>query len=144
MRSRLLCALLRCEVTGLAALACSSAKGHNAPGMQVTVLNSGFHGVEPWNFGSRTIKGRVAAKRSLDKTASQIKAEAPAEGGIEAATAALEAPAVDLTEAVASPVRRVPPKKSGGVRKGTGSKATGKKPAVVQICRDCGQVTGFP
>ena len=99
--------------------------------------------MEPWNFGSRTIKGKVAAKRSLDKTASQIKAETPAEGGVEAATAAVEAPAVDLTETVASPVRRVPPKKSGGVRKGTGSKATGKKPAFVQICRDCGQVQCF-
>ncbi len=118
--------------------------------LQVTALNA-IYGVEAWNFGSRTLKGRTGNKgKALNKTQSQIKAEpattaagaADAEAG--AATAVDEYdPAVDLAEAVAPPVRRIPSKKGGGVRKsGAGSRAVGKKAGVVQICRDCGQVNG--
>lgn len=113
-----------------------------------------IYGVEAWNFGSRTLKGRKG-NRNLEKAASQIKAEpdalpaAPSDMATAADAAADDATAgedydaaVELQQAVASPVRRVPSKKSGGVRKGgAGSKAMGKKAAVVQICRDCGQVS---
>ncbi len=115
-----------------------------------------IYGVEAWNFGSRTLKGRKG-NRNLEKAASQLKAEpdalpaAPSDMATAAeAAAAADADAtagedydaaVELQQAVASPVRRVPSKKSGGVRKGgAGSKAMGKKAAVVQICRDCAQV----
>lgn len=110
--------------------------------------------MEAWNFGSRTLKGRKG-NRNLEKAASQLKAEPDALPAvpIDLATAADAAAAddakagedydaaVELQQAVASLVRRVPSKKSGGVRKGgAGSKALGKKAAVVQICRDCAQV----
>lgn len=109
-----------------------------------------IYGVEAWNFGSRTIKGRKGY-RTLDKTASQIKTEAAATpAAADAAAAAADAggiiavddydPAVDLREAAAPPVKRVPSKKAGGVRKG-GSKAMSKKLGMVQICRDCQQVS---
>jgi len=114
-----------------------------------------IYGVEAWNFGSRTLKGRKG-NRNLEKAASQMKAEpdslpaAPSDMATAAdAAAAADATAgedydaaVELQQAVASPVRRVPSKKTGGVRKGgAGSKAMGKKAGVVQICRDCGQVS---
>ncbi len=111
--------------------------------------------MEAWNFGSRTLKGRKG-NRNLEKAASQLKAEpdAPPAAPSDMATADAAAAdaadatagedynaAVELQQAVASPVRRVPSKKSGGVRKGgAGSKAMGKKAVVVQICRDCAQV----
>jgi hypothetical protein len=125
----------------------------NLSKLQVTALNA-IYGVEAWNFGSRTLKGRKG-NRNLEKAASQLKAEPDALPAvpIDLATAADAAAAddatagedydaaVELQQAVASLVRRVPSKKSGGVRKGgAGSKAMGKK-AVVQICRDCGQVS---
>ena len=120
----------------------------NLSKLQVTALNA-IYGVEAWNFGSRTLKGRKG-NRNLEKAASQLKAEPDALPAvpIDLATAADDATAgedydaaVELQQAVASLVRRVPSKKSGGVRKGgAGSKAMGKK-AVVQICRDCGQVS---
>lgn len=111
--------------------------------------------MEAWNFGSRTLKGRKG-NRNLEKAASQMKAEPdalpllpPDMATADDAAAAADATAgddydaaVELQQAVASPVRRVPSKKTGGVRKGgAGSKAMGKKAAVVQICRDCGQVS---
>ncbi len=120
-----------------------------------------IYGVEAWNFGSRTLKGRKG-NRNLEKASSQLKAEpdalstAPSDMATAAdAAAAADAAdaadatagedydaAVELQQAVASPVRRVPSKKSGGVRKGgAGSKAMGKKAAFVQICRDCAQVS---
>lgn len=111
-----------------------------------------IYGVEAWNFGSRTIKGRKGY-RTLDKTASQVKTEAAATPAAADAAAAADAdgiiavddydPAVDLREAAAPPVKRVPSKKAGGVRKG-GSKAMSKKLGVVQICRDCQQVSHEP
>ncbi|KAL0025336.1 hypothetical protein WJX79_008358 [Trebouxia sp. C0005] len=119
---------------------------------KVTALNA-IYGVEAWNFGSRTLKGRKG-NRNLEKAASQMKAEPdalpllpPDMATADDAAAAADATAgddydaaVELQQAVASPVRRVPSKKTGGVRKGgAGSKAMGKKAAVVQICRDCGQ-----
>ena len=111
--------------------------------------------MEAWNFGSRTLKGRKG-NRNLGKAASQMKAEpdallaAPSDMATAAdAAAAADATAgedydaaVEMQQAVASPVRRVPSKKAGGVRKGgAGSKAMGKKAGVVQLCRDCGQVS---
>ena len=110
--------------------------------------------MEAWNFGSRTLKGRKG-NRNLEKAASQMKVEpealpaAPSEMATAADAADADATAgedydaaVEMQQAVASPVRRVPSKKSGGVRKGgAGSKAMGKKAGVVQICRDCGQVS---
>jgi len=113
-----------------------------------------IYGVEAWNFGSRTLKGRKG-NRNLEKAASQMKAEpdalpvAPSDMATAAAAAAADATdgedynaAVEMQQAVASPVRRVPSKKTGGVRKGgAGSKALGKKAGVVQICRDCAQVS---
>ena len=117
-----------------------------SPPSQVTAINA-IYGVEAWNFGSRTIKGRTGNRnRALDKTASQIKAE-PAATAVAAdnAVAAEAAAAVDLTEAVmALPVKRLPSKKAGGPKKGgAGAKAT-KKPGTVQICRDCDQVMLIP
>ena len=116
------------------------------PPSQVTVLNA-IHGVEAWNFGTRTIKGRTGNRnRTLDKTASQVKDEpAAAAVAADSAVAAEAAAAVDLTEAVvASPVRRLPSKKAGGPKKnGPGAKAA-KKPGTVQICRDCSQVMLIP
>ena len=109
--------------------------------LQVTALNA-IYGVEAWNFGSRTIKGRTGNRnRALDKAASQNKAE-PAATAVAAdiALAAEPAAAVDLTEAVvASPLKRVPSKKGGPKKSGPGLKAA-KKPGTVQICRDCNQV----
>ena len=112
-----------------------------------------IYGVEAWNFGSRTLKGRKG-NRNLEKAASQMMAEpalpaAPSDMATAADAADADATAgedydaaVEMQQAVASPVRRVPSKKSGGVRKGgAGSKAMGKKAGVVQICRDCGQVS---
>ena len=100
-----------------------------------------IYGVEAWNFGSRTLKGRTGVKRALDKTASQVKAELPTSSGAEGTTAVADAAAVDLTQPVASPVKRLPSKKGGGVRKNAASRAAGKKSGIVHICRDCGQVT---
>lgn len=59
-----------------------------------------------------------------------------------AATAVEDAAAMeDLMEDVVPAVRRLPSKKTGGVRKGgAGTKGAGKKTGMVQICRDCGQV----
>lgn len=113
---------------------------------QVTALNA-IYGVEAWNFGSRTIKGRTGNRnRALDRTNSQVKAEpavatAVADDNAPAlALPAEAAAAVDLTEALmASPIRRVPSKKGGPRKGGVGAKAT-KKPGAVQICRDCNQV----
>lgn len=113
---------------------------------QVTAL-SAIYGVEAWNFGSRTIKGRTGNKnRALDRTASQIKAE-PATTAVAAdnAVVAEDAAAVDLTEAVvASPIKRLPSKKAGGPKKGGAGAKAAKKPVTVQICRDCNQVTLIP
>jgi len=96
-----------------------------------------IYGVEAWNFGSRTLKGRKG-NRNLEKAAGQMKAEpdalpvAPSDMATAAAAAAADATdgedynaAVEMQQAVASPVRRVPSKKTG----------------VVQICRDCAQVS---
>ena len=102
---------------------------------QVVALNA-IYGVEAWNFGSRTIKGRIGKNRTLDKTASQIKAE-PAAAAVAAENALGTEPAaaVDLTDLpVASPIRRVPSRKSGAGAKGA------KKLGTAQICRDCQQV----
>ena len=103
--------------------------------------------MEAWNFGSRTIKGKTGNKnRTLDKTASQIKAE-PAATAVAAdnAVAAEAAAAVDLTEAVvASPIKKLPSKKAGGPKKGGAGAKAAKKPGTVQICRDCNQVMLVP
>ena len=108
---------------------------------QVIALNA-IYGVEAWNFGSRTIKGRVGKNRTLDKTASQIKGEpAAAAVATENALATEAAAAVDLTDPpVASPIRRVPSKKGGPRKSGAGAKGA-KKAGTVQICRDCQQVS---
>lgn len=113
---------------------------------QVTALNA-IYGVEAWNFGSRTIKGRTGIRnRALEKSTSQVKAEPAVATAVAADNApalalpAEAAAAVDLTEAlVASPIRRVPSKKGGPRKGGAGAKAA-KKPGTVQICRDCNQV----
>lgn len=110
--------------------------------VQVTLLN-GLYMHPPWNWGSRTIKGRTAAKpRALDKTASQLQVE-PATAVEADITAVAEPMMLDpmvLDDWEPPPMRRGPSKK--GPRKAVRVKSTkgGKKAAPQTICRDCGQV----
>ena len=110
--------------------------------VQVTLLNS-LYMLPPWNWGSRTIKGRTAPKpRAVDKTASQLKME-PAtavEGDITTVAEPMMPDALGLDDWEPPPIRRAPSKK--GPRKAVRVKSAkgGKKAAPQTICRDCGQV----
>ena len=110
--------------------------------------------MQPWNFGSRTIKGRVGGKAKLDKAASQVRIEPVAAIPLADATAvAAEAAAVAepmILEPEWEPTAaRRPPAKKGGPRKAVagkhgkkgGAKSAGAKSGATQICRDCGQVS---
>lgn len=100
--------------------------------------------MQPWNFGSRTIKGKSGPKaRVLDKTASQLKAEPVAAAMGDATAVAMDAAAVAepmILEPEWEPTSaKRPPAKKGGPRKAVAK--SGKKSGQMQICRDCGQVS---
>ena len=120
--------------------------------IQVIAL-SAIYGMQPWNFGSRTIKGRVGGKAKLDKAASQVRIEpVMALPLVDATAVAADAAAVAepmILEPEWEPTAaRRPPAKKGGPRKavaGKGKKGAAKlggaKSGATQICRDCGQVS---
>lgn len=106
--------------------------------------------MQPWNFGSRIIKGRTGTKaRAIDKTASQLKAEPMLAALRDDTAVGMDAAAVVMdAAAMAEPMTlepeweptaaRRPPIKKGAPKKAVGK--TGKKLGQVQICRDCGLV----